>query len=180
MFGMCVCVCVCVFFLKLTSEPLSWNWKKKLYVLSNQVGSMFFKIFTKVSLNNIVWNLKIGKKSFPYKMFKHSKISNVTQTFLKKNPYQMCFFLELQFSVFKYWKCCLESHTKQALSFQVTLLSDLFINKLKIVGPIVKTKLFFLLGAHHFVLFSFFFLSFSLSNKITFFYYFFLKNTYTY
>ena len=89
----CVCVCVCVFFFfKLTSEPLSWNWKKKLYVLSNQVGSMFFKIFTKVSLSNIVWNLKIGKKSFPYKMFKHSKISNVTQIFLKKHPYQMCFF----------------------------------------------------------------------------------------
>ena len=143
MFGMCVCVFF-FFFLKLTSEPLSWNWKKKLYVLSNQVSSMFFKIFTKMSLSNIVWNLKIGKKSFPYKMFKHSKISNVTQTFLKKHPYQMCFFfLELQFSVFKYWKCCLESHTKQALSFQVMLLSDLFINKLKIMGPINKTKLFF-------------------------------------
>ena len=54
------------------------------------------------------------------------------------------------------------------------LLNDLFANKLKIVGPINKTKLsfffLFLPQHHHFFLLSSFFLSFSLSiNKILFF-----------
>lgn len=42
----------------------AWIKEGSLNALSNQVGLMFFIIFTKVSLNNIVWNLKTGKKSF--------------------------------------------------------------------------------------------------------------------
>ena len=87
-------VCVCVFLKKLTNVPLGWNWKMKLYVLSNQVGPIFFKIFTKVPLSNVVWNLKT---------------SNIPQTLLKKHPYQIRFFLELQFSVFKHWKLLFET-----------------------------------------------------------------------
>ena len=135
---------------------------------------MFFKIFTKVSLSNIVWNLKTGKKSFPNKMFKHSKISNITQTFLKKTLIKcVVFFRTTIFQCLNTKNCCLESHTKQVFNFQVTLLNDLFINKLKIMGFIDKTKLFFSprgppLCPSLFFFFLFFFLSLSF-NKITFF-----------
>ena len=90
------------FFFKLTSGPPGLNWRRKLYVLSNQVSPMFFKIFTKVPLSNIVWSRKTCMKSFSNSVFKHPKMSNVTQTLLKKHLYQTrCFiFLELQFLVF--------------------------------------------------------------------------------
>ena len=99
-------------------------------------------------------------------MFKHPKINNVTQTLLKKHAYHMRFiFQNHSFQCLNTENCCLESHTKHALSFQVTLLSDLFANKLKIMGPMDKTKLFFSPTGPP--LYPFFF-SFSF-NKITFF-----------
>ena len=100
-----VCLVCMFFFLKLTSGPPSWNWRRKFYVLSNQVDPMFFKIFTKVSLSDVTWNLKIGKKSFLNSMFKHLKMSNVTLTLLKKTlTKHIIFFLKPQFLMFKHWK----------------------------------------------------------------------------
>ena len=116
-------------------------------------------------------------------MFKHSKISNITQTFLKKTLIKcVVFFRTTIFQCLNTKNCCLESHTKQVFNFQVTLLNDLFISKLKIMGFIDKTKLFFsprgppLCPSLFF--FSFFFFSLSPSIKYHFFHYFF-KSTHT-
>ena len=99
-FGMCVCVCVCVCF-KADKWAPGWNWRRKLYVLSNQVGSIFFKIFTKVSLTCVVWNLKTGKRGFLNSVFKHPKMSNVTQILQKKTllPNALLFFRTTVFNV---------------------------------------------------------------------------------
>ena len=97
-----VYVCVCFFFLKLTSESPGWNWKMKLYVLLIKCTPCFSKYLQKC---HPVWNLKSGKRNFPNSMFKLSKISNITQTFLKYTlTKSLFFFLEPQFSVFKHWK----------------------------------------------------------------------------
>lgn len=68
---------------------------------------------------------------------------------------------------------CFENSSILVFSFQITLLSDLFADKLKIVGSIDNTKLFFFLSffpflpwAHHFVLLSCFLISFSLTFPI--------------
>ena len=50
------------------------------YVLSNQVSSMVFKIFTRVPLSNVIWKLKTGKMSFLNSIFIRPKMSNLTQT----------------------------------------------------------------------------------------------------
>ena len=46
-----------------------------------------FKIFTKVSLNNIIWKLKAVRESFLNSVFKQPKMRNVIQIFLNKIPY---------------------------------------------------------------------------------------------
>ena len=57
-----------------------------------------FKIFTKVSLSNVVWKLKIGKKSF---LSLVPKLSNITQTLQLKTPLSNAlFFLPTIFSVY--------------------------------------------------------------------------------
>ena len=66
------------------------------------MGHIVFKIFTKMSFNNVIWKLKTGKKSFLNSVFKHLKIINVTQILLKKHSYQTFFFFGAQFSVFKH------------------------------------------------------------------------------
>ena len=72
--------------------------------------------------------------------------------------YQECLNYNSQFRVFKIY--ILKTHYT-SFQFSGNIFSDLFINKLKIMGPIDKTKLFyfflFLLQAHHFVLLSYFF-----------------------
>ena len=47
---------------KLTSKPPSWNLRRKLYASSNQVGPMFFKIFTKCYWATLfeIWKLIKG------------------------------------------------------------------------------------------------------------------------
>ena len=68
---------------------------------------------------------------------------------------------------------CFENSSILVFSFQITLLSDLFVDKLKIVGSIDNTKFFFFLSffpflpwAHHSVLLSCFLISFSLTFPI--------------
>ena len=68
---------------------------------------------------------------------------------------------------------CFENSSTLVFSFQITLLSDLFVNKLKIMGSIDNTKIFFFLSffpflpwARHFVLLSCFLISFSLTFPI--------------
>ena len=77
-FGMCVCV----FLGKKLISTIHFFFlerEKLVYVLSNQVGPIVFNIFTKVSLSNVVWKLKTGKRSFLNSVFIHPKMSNVTQ-----------------------------------------------------------------------------------------------------
>ena len=108
------------FFLNLTSGPPNWNWKMKFYVLSNQVDLIFLKIFTKVSLSIVVWNLKTSKRSFLNSVFKYLKMSNVTQILIKKIITKCIvfffFFLNHIFQNLNTENCCLESHTKPALN----------------------------------------------------------------
>ena len=109
---LCVWYVYVCFFFKTDKWALGWNWRKKFYVLFNQMGSMFFKIFTKVSLNNVVWNLKTGKRGFP-----NSILPNT-------------FFLELQFSVFKYWK----------LLFRITYQTNLVLLSKKMPKHMISSR----------------------------------------
>ena len=79
-----------------------WVFFFKVMTCSLISGSTIFKIFTKVPLNNVIWKLKIDKKSFLNLIFKHPKMRNVTQILLRKHSYQTCFY-------------CLSYVAKQAL-----------------------------------------------------------------
>ena len=62
------------------------------------MGLTLFKIFTKVSLSNVVWKLKTSKISFLNSMFKHPKMRKVTQTLLQ-TMFFFFFFWPTVFSV---------------------------------------------------------------------------------
>ena len=91
-------------------------------IKKKSVEPTVFKIFTKMPLSNVVWNLKIGKRSFSNSVFKHLKMSNITQTLLKKTLlpivlfyFYFYFFQNHSFRDLNTENSCLESHTKQAL-----------------------------------------------------------------
>ena len=92
-----------------------------------------------MSLSNVIWKLKTGKRSFLNSVFKHPKIGNVTQTLLKKHPYQTHFFLEPQFSVFKHWNVIL-NHIPKALSLEMFLETFHWKKKKKICGDAIHNN----------------------------------------
>jgi len=51
-----------------------------------------FQNIYKSAIEQCFLNLKIGKRSFLNSVFKHPKMSNVTQTLLKRHHYQMRYF----------------------------------------------------------------------------------------
>ena len=95
---------VLLFYLKKEKVPSFYLTSIVCVVLSSgcrsyQVSLMVFNIFTKMSLSNIIWKLKIGRRSSLNSVFKYLKIKNVTQTLLNKISYQTLFFYPTVLSV---------------------------------------------------------------------------------
>ena len=61
-----------------------WGDRERVIVMLSLIKYVSHLIFTKVSLNNVIWKLKSGKKSFLNLVFKHSKMRNITQMLLIK------------------------------------------------------------------------------------------------
>ena len=69
------------------------------------MGLMLFKIFTKVPLSNVIWNLKTSKRSFSkFSVWTLQNEQHNLNTLKKTSLPNTLFFSELQFLVFNHWK----------------------------------------------------------------------------